>query len=182
MFEIAVNHILKHEGEFTRASTDPGNWTGGSVGSGSLVGTKYGISAKAYPQLDIPNLTVAQAVAIYRRDYWTPMGCDYMTPSMALVVFDCAVNQGRGRAGDFLARSRSYGEFMAYRMQHYLSLRTLWPVYGRGWMIRFQDTLQMAAAMDKPAPEIVRVMNSLNKVEYRGRLVGDKVYRLYNDL
>lgn len=32
--------------------------------------TKYGISKRSYPNLDIENLTVDQAIIIYTRDYW----------------------------------------------------------------------------------------------------------------
>jgi hypothetical protein len=32
---------------------DPGNWTGGAIGKGELRGTKWGISAQTYPQIDI---------------------------------------------------------------------------------------------------------------------------------
>lgn len=32
--------------------------------------TKYGISKRQYPKLDIKNLTFPQAMDIYRRDYW----------------------------------------------------------------------------------------------------------------
>ena len=68
--KVFTGTILPHEGEYTTASNDPGNWTGGKVGKGKLNGTKYGIAAASFPKLDIKNLTIAQAEAIYRRDYW----------------------------------------------------------------------------------------------------------------
>ena len=48
---------LAAEGPFTKLASDPGNWTGGAVGHGALHGTKYGISAAAYPGLDIENIS-----------------------------------------------------------------------------------------------------------------------------
>ena len=61
--------------------------------------TKYGISHAAYPDLDIASLTLADAQAIYRRDYWDKISGDRLDPRLALLVFDAAVNNGVGRAG-----------------------------------------------------------------------------------
>jgi lysozyme family protein len=45
---------------------------GGEVNSKNDAGrlTKYGISQRAYPDLDIANLTFDQAMAILEKDYW----------------------------------------------------------------------------------------------------------------
>ena len=57
--------------------------------------TKYGISQRAYPNEDIPNLTEAQAKAIYKRDYWDKVCGDQLrSQAMAENVFDTAVNMG----------------------------------------------------------------------------------------
>ena len=37
--------------------------------------TKFGISKRAHPDLDIANLTRDQAGAVYRRDYWDRLRC-----------------------------------------------------------------------------------------------------------
>lgn len=73
-------------------------WEGGyTVDTGGR--TKYGISQNAYPNLDIPNLTIEQAREIYRRDYWAPiMGDGIKSQELASVLFDFAVNAGIGRA------------------------------------------------------------------------------------
>ncbi len=60
--------------------------------------TRFGISQKAYPDLDISALTRAQAEAIYRRDYWDVIRGDSLPPALALVVFDAAVNMGPHQA------------------------------------------------------------------------------------
>ena len=49
---------LHHEGGLSLDRRDTGNWTGGKVGLGRLVGTKYGIAASAHPMLDIRGLTL----------------------------------------------------------------------------------------------------------------------------
>ena len=96
---------LGAEGGYTDDSADPGNWTGGEVGHGLLRGTKLGISAAAYPQLDIANLTEAMAEEIYRRDFWAPLQGDALPLPVALVAFDAAVNAGRRRAITWLQQA-----------------------------------------------------------------------------
>lgn len=60
--------------------------------------TKYGISKKAYPYVDIPNLTIEQAKQIYKKDYWDRCKCDYLPDALSVAVFDFAVNSGINRA------------------------------------------------------------------------------------
>ena len=76
-FDNAFKIILKHEGGFQKMPGDKGNWTGGKVGAGVLKGTKYGISAAQFPDLDIENLTIEDAEAIYKKEYWFYDGVDY---------------------------------------------------------------------------------------------------------
>ncbi|HQT63928.1 MAG: hypothetical protein B7Z75_03905 [Acidocella sp. 20-57-95] len=89
---------LGAEGGYSDNASDPGNWTGGAVGHGKLKGTKFGVSASAYPTLDICNLTEQQAEDIYRRDYWTALHGDELAIPIAMVGFDAAVNAGPHRA------------------------------------------------------------------------------------
>jgi len=67
--------------------------------------TRFGISATAHPEVDLENLTPEQAKAIYQRNYWNPCRCSELPESIALAVFDCAVNQGVPAAGRLLQRS-----------------------------------------------------------------------------
>jgi lysozyme family protein len=97
-FQKCFRFTLGAEGGYTNNVGDPGNWTGGQVGHGELRGTKFGISAAAYPKLDIANLTEAAAEAIYKRDYWTPLYGDELPLAIAMVAFDAAVNAGPRRA------------------------------------------------------------------------------------
>jgi lysozyme family protein len=146
------------EGGYSADSADPGNWTGGVVGHGILRGTKYGISAAAYPTLDIAGLTLEAAQAIYRRDYWSAIDGDTLPVPLAMVAFDAAVNAGRSRAvvwlqqaagvaadgalgpaslkalqaGDALALAR---EALARRLDYYARLPA-WANFGLGWSRR----------------------------------------------
>ena len=97
-FDQAYAFVFVVEGGFSKDPNDPGNWTGGKCGVGELRGTKFGISAAAYPNLDIENLTSDDAKAIYERDYWRACSCDQMPWPLALFVFDGAVNQGQHAA------------------------------------------------------------------------------------
>lgn len=65
--------------------------------SGGL--TKWGISQKAYPHLDIRNLRIEDAANIYRDDYWKPIrGYDIQDQDVANKLLDMAVNMGVGSA------------------------------------------------------------------------------------
>lgn len=94
-----------HEGVYSNDPKDPGNWTGGRVGSGGLKGTKYGISAAAFPHLDIRNLSYEDAKRIYKREYWDRCRCDEWAEPIAEAVFDMSVNQGPGDAIRTLQRA-----------------------------------------------------------------------------
>lgn len=152
--------VVGEEGGFSNATSDPGNWTSGQCGSGRCQGTKFGISAAAYPALDIASLTVEDAKAIYRRDYWERVEADALPPPLALLVFDAAVNNGVVRAVRWLqqaagatvdgvmgggtlaaiaARSGNgaalLAEFQAQRMTFMAALPT-WRSFGLGWARR----------------------------------------------
>lgn len=101
-FEEAVEIVLDKEGGFQKNPKDKGNWTGGKVGVGILKGTKWGISAAAFPLLDIGGLTRNDAIRIYKTEYWNPIKPDWMPDHLRLSVFDCAVNSGVGRAIQFI--------------------------------------------------------------------------------
>jgi lysozyme family protein len=101
-FDQAFELLIGHEGGFTDHRADPGNWTGGKVGSGTLKGIKLGISAASFPTLDILALTLDDARAIYRRLYWDRVHGDQLPPALALLVFDAAVNNGVARAARLL--------------------------------------------------------------------------------
>ena len=53
-FKTAVLITLEHEGGFQKNPNDHANWSSGKIGVGTLVGTKYGITA-----LDLPGISSA---------------------------------------------------------------------------------------------------------------------------
>jgi len=78
----SIEFVLAREGGYTLDENDLGGET------------NWGISKKAYPNLDIKNLTIEQAKEIYRKDYWNPCKCDELPSHLAIAVFDAAVNMG----------------------------------------------------------------------------------------
>lgn len=138
-FERAFAIVVGEEGGYTCDPDDAGNWTSGVCKAGLLRGTKYGISAKSYPSLDIKNLTLEAAREIYRRDYWAPLGCDARPWGAALCVFDAGVNQGVARALAMLALIPAAAPFVpAYQAERVLKYtgHPKFAIYGRGWMRR----------------------------------------------
>lgn len=81
-FDDAFDAVIGVEGGYVNNPADPGGET------------KYGITKRSYPNLDIANLTLDDAKAIYLRDYWSPLNLDSAPYSVALLLFDAAVNQG----------------------------------------------------------------------------------------
>jgi lysozyme family protein len=149
---------LGAEGRFTKIASDPGNWTGGLVGHGELHGTKYGISAAAYPGLDIENLLEQDAENIYRRDYYEPLHGGELKLPVILALFDGAVNAGLRQSVIWLQQAVSQladgvlgaetlcavsavdalvlaREMLARRIDYYARLPT-WPDFGLGWSRR----------------------------------------------
>ena len=133
-FEKAFDMVLGHEGGYVNDPQDPGGET------------KFGISKQAYPNEDIRNLTIERAREIYLRDYWLATGCDRVTDdAMAILLFDCAVNQGVSRARQIAGIASTPAAFQAERALHYAGLPTF-SRFGRGWMRRLFDGLMKSGA------------------------------------
>ena len=65
-FAKAFVALMANEGGLSDVSSDPGNWTGGQIGAGSLIGTHWGLSA---PVLVRHGVTTAEGVAAVRADH-----------------------------------------------------------------------------------------------------------------
>lgn len=150
-FHRALQIVLTHEGGYSWNADDPGGET------------NFGISKRAYPHLDIKNLTAKEAADIYQTDYWDACHCDELNWPLNLYLFDSAVNQGVGKATTILQRTLrvkvdgaigpetisaanatpSIGtDFMAERALEYSRL-SLFGVFGRGWMRRLFRTVEL---------------------------------------
>lgn len=101
--------------------------------------TKYGISKRQYPDVDIKNLTIDQAKAIYLRDFWNTHDLDALEYGKALLVFDVAVNGGSHARWYSMYGGYSLEDFaVAFQAEHMIYLASLpgWIHDGRGWARR----------------------------------------------
>lgn len=167
-FPECLSITLQSEGGLSLERTDPGNWTGGKIGKGTLKGTKYGISAAAFPNLDIRDLTLDEVKPIYKAKYWDEIGGDTLPDGFDLAIFDYAVNSGPARAlrdaqivigapadgkpGPLTrtkaatAGTREIKALCARRLSFMQSL-AIWKTYGTGWSARVAKIEAKAVAM-----------------------------------
>lgn len=154
-FDRAFRLVVGHEGGYVNHPSDPGGET------------KYGISKRSYPHLNIARLTLDQAAEIYRNDYWRPLRCADFGWPVALVLFDGGVNSGVATAARWLqiavgvkadgaigpvtlaaatkreARDLA-SEIIARRLLLMAGLPT-WGVFGLGWSRRLARLAMEAA-------------------------------------
>jgi len=166
-FDLAFERVVGHEGGYGADPKDRGNWTTGVIGQGQCNGTKFGISAMSYPDLDIKNLTIDQAKAIYKRDFWDRAKADQYDSAIAYQLFDIAVNNGNGNAVRMLQRAAGVADdgqigpmsiaavkamsvtdvIMRLNAERILFVTKLstFATYGKGWMNRVAGNLQYGA-------------------------------------
>jgi hypothetical protein len=107
-FDQAVEFVLEREGLLSNHANDRGGLT------------KYGISQKANPDVDVANLTRSDAIAIYKDRYWDSIGADNMNMATALVAFDASVNHGVGTAKNMLNETNGdVGDMLKWRLDFY---------------------------------------------------------------
>jgi lysozyme family protein len=93
-FEFAMTQLLGLEGGLEANAADPGGLT------------KYGISQRAYPALDIAALTADDAKAIYHRDFWLHYHLDEIrAPQVAAKMLSILVNLEPREGGLILQRA-----------------------------------------------------------------------------
>lgn len=129
-FERCVAFVLRHEGGYVNDPRDPGGET------------RYGISKRAYPMLNIRDISIEDAKMIYRKDYWDKGGCGSLDWPMCLIHFDSCVNLGVGRATALKTKSFNWTDYLFLRIEHYSNLagaRLAAQAYLRGWLNRVLD-------------------------------------------
>ena len=152
-FDTTFSRLIDSEGGYVNNPADPGGET------------KFGISKRSYPDVDIANLTLDQAKAIYLRDFWNPLGDAH--PAIKFQCFDFAVNSGiqtairklqlavgvadDGHWGPKSAAALAAMDlndvlmrFAAQRLLFMTSLST-WGEFGKGWARRIAKDLLYAA-------------------------------------
>lgn len=165
-FDRALSHVLKYEGGYSDHPEDPG----GATNFGITIGVLREYRGTSVTKQDVRSLSLAEAAKIYRARYWNAASCDHLPAGIDVAVFDCAVNQGVGRAARFLQAAARVGtdgvigpqtlkavnnarpdallcEFMALRMRSYGMLRSLFRTFGLGWSRRLMATYAEAIAL-----------------------------------
>ena len=150
-FDSAFEALIGHEGGHVDHPDDPGGET------------KYGISKRSYPEVNIAGLTLDDAKAISRRDYWDRVRADELPSELRFLLFDAAVNAGVAQSIKWLQRAvgvRDDGvigpitlaaiadsnphqissNFLGQRLKHMTDLRH-WDQFGRGWARRIASNL-----------------------------------------
>jgi lysozyme family protein len=142
-FDHAFTIVVGEEGGYVNNPKDPGGET------------KFGISKRSYPNLDIRNLTIEDAKGIYQRNYWAPLGCDKFPWLVSLPLFDCGINCGVTEALLLLHKAERssatptgiFVEFMTQQALFKANLK-IFPTFGLGWFRRmFRITI---SACNKP--------------------------------
>jgi lysozyme family protein len=168
-WDACFDHVIGSEGGYSDDPKDTGNWTGCKTGVGILKGTMYGVSACAYPTLDIENLTIEEAQDIYHQDYWHVVQGNYLPWGPDLCTFDSGVNSGNSRGAKWLKRavgatvdgvvgpetiSKALAaddhvtiDRMCDDRLAYLKGLSSWQHYGKGWTNRVEKVRKDAHAM-----------------------------------
>ena len=94
-FKKAFEITIGHEGGYVFDPVDRGGET------------KYGITKRSYPHLDIKNLTLDLAENIYYSDFWntSKMNLNNFDEDIAIELFDTGVNMGTHTARKMLQES-----------------------------------------------------------------------------
>ncbi len=127
-FNKALAFVLKCEGGYIYDKNDLGGET------------KWGISKRSHPNLDIKNLTLEKASEIYRQEYWNKCNCDHVSWPFDIILFDTAVNMGAVKALVLYQENESWYDYLFKRISFYckISHKTN-DRYLKGWVNRVID-------------------------------------------
>lgn len=158
--------ILAHEGGYVNHPADPGGAT--NKGVTQRVYDAWRRSVGRVPR-SVKSIEASEVSDIYHDGYWFAAKCDKLPAGVDYMVFDCAVNQGVGRAARLLqqalgveADGKIGPKTLAAvagaapvpliqwigdaREAHYRSLKTF-ATFGKGWMRRLDEVSAKAEEM-----------------------------------
>lgn len=152
------------EGGFVDDSRD----RGGPTNHGVTLATLSHWRGRSCTVDDVRALSLAEAEAIYRAQYWKAVDGDQLPAGVDLMAFDAAVNQGPGTAARFLQHAAGVtpdgvigprtiaavaGTNAADLVEDLADLRLAsyrddagWPTYGNGWAARVRHAEDQAKA------------------------------------
>ena len=169
-FRKAIPLILKHEGGFVNHPNDPG----GATNKGITIATFRRYVKPDGTIEDLKALTEAQAVVVYKRQYWDQVLGDALPPGLNYAVADYAVNSGPSRAAKALqgilrvpqdgrigpvtlkaisahAPADLVDKLCDQRIAFMKGIRggELWKTFGRGWSRRVAEVRSQGLAWAK---------------------------------
>ncbi len=138
--------IDKIEGSSSVAHKENGAWV------------KFGIDQSKNPGVDVPNLTRAQAIDIYKSKYWDKAGISNLDPKMQMPAFAAVINSGTTGGTNMIAASGGDpAKLRKLQMQHFENLHASDPVkYPSldGWVNRLDkvDNFQLSSLKNTASP------------------------------
>lgn len=163
-FPTALAFTLREEGGWVDNPDDPGGMTNKGITLRTLQSYQHNATVN-----DLRNISDATTSRIYRRQYWSIMGCDNLPAGVDFTVFDFGVTAGPGRSVQYLQvvagvkrdgidgaiTEAAIGRMSAVdviqrlnglQLAHYRALPT-WDEFGDGWTARAGRRLKTAIAL-----------------------------------
>ena len=140
----ALSFTLKWEGGFSNDKYDPGGKTKYGIsdaGDGTVDGL-VDINGDGKGDVKVEELTRAQAVDRYYHAYWRKAGCENVSLTAAICLFDAAVNCGVAKARGWWKTIPDPKAFNELRRMFYYRLVDKNPTMKRflkGWLNRLND-------------------------------------------
>lgn len=169
-FDLYFPKLLGHEGGYVNHPKDPGGATNMGITHKTLAAwRKLDVATRAM----VKALTVVEAKAIYRSQYWNAARCDDLPSGLDVAVFDFAVNSGVGRAVRMLQQELMARKLYTGAIDGLIGSKTLnavrqvndigglvdafqdrrlaflkrlkgWSTFGRGWQRRVNEVQEFA--------------------------------------
>ena len=154
-FDEVFYRVIGHEAGYVNNPKDPGGET------------KWGISKRSYPKLNIKTLTIEQAKEIYLNDFWNVIDGDSLQRPIAFQLMDFAINSGPETSIRYLQRALGvaddgyFGPISKKAMKdmsqtdmimrlnaerlEYMTKLSNWPNASRGWARRIAKNLRFGS-------------------------------------
>lgn len=95
IFEVALEHVLRSEGGYSNHAEDPGGKTQKGITQATFDSWRKEMGRATE---DVRSISDAEVHQIYETKYWRTIRGDELPRSIAVVMFDAAVNSGPGNA------------------------------------------------------------------------------------
>jgi lysozyme family protein len=191
---VAARLVLQHEGGYVDHPADPG----GATRYGVTLATLRAYRGRPTSKEDVKALSVEEAKAIYKAQYWDTVKGDDLPAGLDYAVFDFCVNSGPDRAVRDLQKvlgtvavdgvmgvhtiseCEKYGaqslirDYCLHRLNFMKSLRT-WATFGKGWERRVNEVRANAARMASKGTAVALIEgDAINEGEIDKARPGDK--------